>query len=324
MSISERVELLAEYTNTPKVLTVSAISTNLELELVSNEDYDATMLDTILPKVVKESVDFHSLLEIDYQWLCRCIRFLSYGPEVTVRSIICDDCGKYHKGEYKADLRVVSCAPLPNNFHNTFTIHPQEFLDTDIGYVTFHLPTVDEGIQIRTACDQYLNNPVLSKMCVMIDSIGDSRLTEDPKENMDLIFHKFNSADYQILVSLVTQMSDFGLRSYGDIQCPVCRSSHARFFALPNDLYFTRPWELDSEESVVDVNGQLKTYQQVRQKLYESIVDETLFIARASEGAVSAEWVMSQPVFIRKKYVESFSKELKEREAKLNKQNTKH
>ena len=52
--------------------------------------------------------------------------------------------------------------------------------------------------------------------------------------------------------------------------------------------------------------------------MYENIVDETMFIARASEGAVSAEWLMSQPIFIRKKYVESFSKELKDREARLN------
>jgi hypothetical protein len=42
-----------------------------------------------------------------------------------------------------------------------------------------------------------------------------------------------------------------------------------------------------------------------------------LFISRASEGAVSAEWLMSQPIFIRKKYVESFTKELKEREQRL-------
>lgn len=48
--------------------------------------------------------------------------------------------------------------------------------------------------------------------------------------------------------------------------------------------------------------------------MYENIVDETLFIARASEGSISAEWIMGQPIFIRKKYVESFTKELKERE----------
>lgn len=48
--------------------------------------------------------------------------------------------------------------------------------------------------------------------------------------------------------------------------------------------------------------------------MYENIVDETLFIARASEGAVSADWVMSQPIFIRKKYVEAFQEEIKERD----------
>jgi len=61
----------------------------------------------------------------------------------------------------------------------------------------------------------------------------------------------------------------------------------------------------------------------MRQERYERIVDETLFIARASEGAVSAEWVMQQPIFVRTKYVESFEKELKERQAQLEKSKVK-
>lgn len=51
--------------------------------------------------------------------------------------------------------------------------------------------------------------------------------------------------------------------------------------------------------------------------MYENIVDETLFISRASEGAVSAEWLMDQPIFVRKKYVKAFTKELQERERAL-------
>lgn len=61
----------------------------------------------------------------------------------------------------------------------------------------------------------------------------------------------------------------------------------------------------------------MKTPQEVRQLLYENIVDETLFIARASEGAISADWIMEQPAFIRKKYVESFEHEMKERQRTL-------
>ena len=63
----------------------------------------------------------------------------------------------------------------------------------------------------------------------------------------------------------------------------------------------------------------MKSFQEVRQKIYENILDETMFVARASEGAVSAEWLMEQPIFVRKKYVESFTKELKDREARLKK-----
>lgn len=66
------------------------------------------------------------------------------------------------------------------------------------------------------------------------------------------------------------------------------------------------------------MQGQTKTYLEVRQQMYENIVDEVMFISRASEGAVSSEWIMQQPIFVRKKYVESFTKELKEREARLN------
>ncbi len=63
----------------------------------------------------------------------------------------------------------------------------------------------------------------------------------------------------------------------------------------------------------------MKTFQELRQKLYENVIDETLFVSRASEGAVSAEWLMQQPIFIRKKYVESFTRELQERQKRLNK-----
>ena len=71
------------------------------------------------------------------------------------------------------------------------------------------------------------------------------------------------------------------------------------------------------------MQGVPKTYREVRQQLYENIIDETLFISRASEGAVSAEWVMKEPIFIRKKYVDMFTKELKDREARLKRRNSK-
>lgn len=49
-----------------------------------------------------------------------------------------------------------------------------------------------------------------------------------------------------------------------------------------------------------------------------------MFVARASEGSVSLEWIMEQPIFIRKKYVEEFQQELKERKARMDERNRKH
>lgn len=63
----------------------------------------------------------------------------------------------------------------------------------------------------------------------------------------------------------------------------------------------------------------MKTELDVRQKMYENIIDETVFISRASEGALSTEWILKQPIFIRKKYVKSFTKELEERKKALKK-----
>jgi len=88
--------------------------------------------------------------------------------------------------------------------------------------------------------------------------------------------------------------------------------------------FFVRPWEISGTEETIDINGQRKTYQEVRQQLYENIVDEAMFVARASEGSVSLEWIMDQPIFIRKKYVEEFQQELKERKARMDERNRKH
>ena len=100
---------------------------------------------------------------------------------------------------------------------------------------------------------------------------------------------------------------------------------------------FARPWEISGPGKLIDVpktqvdpvremvkaNGEWKTFHQLRQERYERIIDETLFISRASEGAVSAEWVMEQPIFIREKYVKAFEKELKDRQAQLEKNSKK-
>ena len=71
---------------------------------------------------------------------------------------------------------------------------------------------------------------------------------------------------------------------------------------------------------MVKVGSETKTFQELRQQKYERIVDETLYIARASEGAISADWVMNQPIFIRTKYVEQLDKEMQERKKALDKQ----
>jgi len=56
--------------------------------------------------------------------------------------------------------------------------------------------------------------------------------------------------------------------------------------------------------------------------MYERILDESMFIARASEGAISVESILEQPIFIRKKYLEEFKNELQDRKSKIDAMNS--
>lgn len=67
------------------------------------------------------------------------------------------------------------------------------------------------------------------------------------------------------------------------------------------------------------MGNEWKTFHQMRQQKYERIIDETLYVARASEGSISADWVMEQPIFIRTKYVEQLDKEMQERKKQMDK-----
>ena len=62
MAISESIELLGKGlykgTGIPDVLTLQALPTISELEYISSEDFDDTMIDKILPQVVKEKIDY--------------------------------------------------------------------------------------------------------------------------------------------------------------------------------------------------------------------------------------------------------------------------
>lgn len=77
--------------------------------------------------------------------------------------------------------------------------------------------------------------------------------------------------------------------------------------------------QVDPRTEQVKVGNEYKSFQQMRQQKYERIVDEVVYIARASEGALSAEWVMQQPIFVRTKYFKALDEELKERQKQLNK-----
>lgn len=252
--ISEKIQLLGKglYADIPDELTLSSIPTASELDYVGSEDFEATMVDKILPKSIAEKVNFRNLLEIDFHWICRCLRILNYGPFHTTNAIYCDDCGKTSYGEYTVNLQTIQCKSLPEGFKNELVISKDEFIDFS-GDVTLHLSTIQDTMNAYK--DQaFINengrvNRELARMCYMIKSIkGKSGLT--PIEIKMMIQKNFSSADYIILKSRIAELTDYGLRAGGQAQCPKCGSKSAAFIALVDDRFFRptmgdlREWKL--------------------------------------------------------------------------------
>ena len=249
--ISEKIELLGKglYDDIPDELTLTSIPTASELDYVGSEDFEATMLDKILPQAVKEKVNFRHLLEIDFQWLCRGLRLLNYGPYLTTTAIFCNQCGSTSHGEYQVDLRTVGCKPLPEGFVNNIKITKDEFLDFD-GDITFKLPTIQD-IMNAYKDKAFVNekgkiNRDLARICYMVTSIkGKKDLT--PVEIKLTILNKLSSADYIILKNKVAELTDYGLRAGGSTMCPKCKNKEAAFIALVDDR-FLRPTMGDLRE----------------------------------------------------------------------------
>ena len=254
MAISESLELLGKElyagSGIPETLTLSAIPTVSELEFVSSEDFDKTMIESILPQAIEEKIDFGSLLEIDYHWLLRCLRILNYGPYITVNTIYCPKCGRKH-GEFECNLNTIACKPLPEGFKNKLRISKDEFLEFNQD-VEIHMLTIKEVLMAQkdTAFkrENGLINRDLARMCYMITSIGGQPVS--PVDARLKIQNKMISADYLILKNRISELTDYGIRVGGDVVCPTCRST-ATFIALVNDKFFRptlgdlRTWKND-------------------------------------------------------------------------------
>lgn len=246
--LNEKIELLGKglYKDIPDVLTLTSIPTASELEYVGSEDYDVTMLDKILPQAVVEKdangkpFNFRNLLEIDYHWICRCLRILNYGPYHTTHTIYCTNCNSTSHGEYQVNLMTMECKPLPEGFQNEVTIPKDAFIDFE-GEVKLKLPTIQQMLNAHKD-KAFINekgrvNNELARMCYSISSIKGKKGL-NPVEVKLMIQKEFSPADYVLLKEEYTKLTDYGLRAGGFAQCPKCGSLEANFIALVDDRFF--------------------------------------------------------------------------------------
>lgn len=241
MAISEKIQLLGKglYKDIPDELTLKSIPTGSELDYVGSEDFDETMLTKILPQCIEEKINPKELLEIDYQWVLRCLRFINYGPYVNVGAIFCDKCESTSRGEYVANLETVACKPLPQGFKNSMVISKNEFISFKED-IEIHLPTIQDVMNSRK--DKQFqdafgkSNRRFARMCYMITSIGGHKM--DPVGIRIKLQKDLESADYIILQEKVSELEDYGLRGGGTITCPKCGNEEAAFVAFIDERFF--------------------------------------------------------------------------------------
>lgn len=265
--ISEKCELLGKglYNGKiPDVLTLKSIPTASELDYVGSEDFDKVMLEKILPSAVEEKVDFYNLLEIDYQWVCRCLRILNYGPYHTVNTIFCPDCHQTTHGDYSVNLYTIDCVQLPKDFKNDITISKDEFIGFNED-VKLRLPTIKDILQAYQD-KLFVNNDgtinrELARICYCITAIG-NRKGMTPMEIKAYLLRNLKVADYRILKEVMNDLTNYGLRIAGRTKCPNCHSDRGTFIALTDDKFFRptlgdlRNWKRDrlSESAGGDEN----------------------------------------------------------------------
>ena len=258
MALSEKIELLgksyyeSQKTGIPSELTLQSIPTVSELEFVTSEDFDQTMIDKILPQAVKEQIDFGNLLGIDYDWILRCLRILNYGPYYTTNVIYCKNCGRRY-GEFTVDLRTVECKPLTEGFKNRMLISKDEFIDFDKD-IEVKLLTIKEILMAyKDTAFQRPNgmiNRQLARNCYMVQSIG-GQAHLSPIEVKMKIEKEMSIADFNIFKELINEVTDFGLRAGGPCTCNKCHATDATFIALVDDKFFRptlvdlRTWKAD-------------------------------------------------------------------------------
>ena len=262
--VTERIELLGKglYDKIPDVLTLRSIPTTSELEYVGADEFDKTMLESVFPVAIAEfeskELNPYDLLELDYRWICRCLRILNYGPFYTTNALFCEDCGKTSHGEYQVNLNTVNCVQFPEGFVNDLTITKDEFIDFDED-VTLKLPTIKEILSAYKDSTFAMKNGdinlELARMCYMIKSIGTS-VNLNPVETKVLIQSQFSPADYMLLKDAINKVTDYGLRAGGSTICPKCGSPKGGFIAISDERFF-RPtvgdlkmWKQDKHKRV--------------------------------------------------------------------------
>ena len=239
--LSEKIELLGTgvYKDIPSTLTVKSINTNTEIDKAGAEDFDKVMLDKILPAAVEEKINFRNLLEIDYEWLLRCLRFVNYGPYYTVNRVLCDECRTVSSTEQEVDLRTVNVNTLPEGFDNHIVISKDDFIEFD-GDIEIHLLTIQE--RINSENDKMFQaegrkDSELARICYMITKMKGKNV--DPL-SAKLTIEKMIDADYKILKAKIAESTNYGLTISGKCTCPNCKSNNANFVVF-TDAKFFRP-----------------------------------------------------------------------------------
>jgi len=239
MAITETIELLGKGLygeDIPDTLTLIPMTSTLQMEYEGSESLETTLLDSILPKCVQEKIDFRKLLNIDFQWVLRALRILTFGEFHTTDTIFCRSCDDISRGEYRVNITTIPCRPLPEGFKNTLKIRKEDLMDCGHD-IEFKLLTVQEIINARkdkafTIAGKH--NIELARVCYMISSMNGKKDMKPFEVRLEV--DKLSGPDWVLLKSSMMELLEYGLEATGSTKCPKC-GEEAVFIALVDERF---------------------------------------------------------------------------------------
>jgi hypothetical protein len=258
----------------PRHFTIKTITAELRLETIGAENLDQFLIDEVFPKCVipvdGSVCDYKSLLLIDYHWICRALRIVSYGAIHFVSVVLCTDVGENKFGckgsdvegriigDHRVSLSNIGFRQPPADCPKTLEIKAADVFVDWKWDLSVRFPRVGDMLHARKDSTFRVIAAKKAKGEGNIDAWDDpivqfaysiTHCNNKPVEDRRELYTGLAAMSDLDFDGLVTEYNNtfgnYGIEMSGTLSCPKC-GKEARFYA-PVEERFLRPTVRDKK-----------------------------------------------------------------------------